>query len=123
MKQHYMNERQILDSIYDFENDAIRTVPHQNQEFAIAISHTDNDSAATVAVQEVKEDGIHSCVGMRRAALYGSTAKLSVSPSVDGEDFVVVQDNSIAQMAVSPVTNICAVRVKVEGNGKLVLQG
>lgn len=124
MKPHLQNIKQIVDEIYDYELSAIRTVPHQNQEFAIAISHKDNDSASTNAVQEVVAAGIHSCVGMRRVALYGATAKLSVSPSAEGDDFVLVLDNTVAAQLMSPVKDICAVRVKVEGeNSKAVMQG
>jgi len=120
MKQ-MKNMKQIVDEVFDDELQAIRTVPHQNQEFSIAISHTDNDSAATVAVQETVSAGIHSCVGMRRVAIYGTDAKLHVSPSVDGDDFVLIHDNT---GALYTVKEICAVRIKVEGeNSKAVMQG
>lgn len=121
MKTHYMNERQILDAIYDYNNDAIRTVPHQNQQFAISISHKDNDSASVNAVQETVSEGISSCVGMRRVCLYGGQdARLLVSPSIDGDDFVLLKQNTPSL----EVVDICAMRIKVEGQGaKAVLQG
>lgn len=120
-KEHYKSQKEILDCIYDLEFDAIRTVPHQNQQFAIAISHKDNDSASTNAVQETKDVGVHSCIGMRRAAIYGVDAKLYVSPSESGEDFVLIHDNTGSLYVVK---DICAVRIKVEGtNAKVVLQG
>lgn len=119
MREHYLNNDQILREIYDHEFGAVKTVPHQNQEFAIAVSHLDNDTVGVVAVQTTVGEGIHSCIGMTRCSLYG-VGQVLVSPTIDGDDFVMVISRDTIE--VTPIA-ICAMRIKVVGNAKLVMQG
>lgn len=122
MREHYKNNHQMLTEVFDHELGAIRTVPHQNQEFAIAVSHNDNDSVGTVAVQQVVTEGDHSCVGMRRVCLFSSgVCIVSVSPSLEGEDFIQILQKTEA--GISDVKEICAMRIRVSSNAKVVMQG
>lgn len=86
---------------------------------SIAVSHADGDTIGIVSCQKTLSEGVHSCVGMVVAAVYGKDTEVAVSPSEEGEDFIKLVTNLDEDYI---VVTLCAARIKITGNGKVVVR-
>lgn len=105
---------QMQRKVYDDQIEANR-VTVVGTEMAIELSADDGDSVTAIPMSASLAEGIHSVAGMKTLCLYGS-ASLLVSPSDDGEDFYALSATQLQPLA------ICARRLKIEGDGLVVVQ-
>ena len=104
----------IMRHVYNEENESL-DVTLANTNFAIAVSHEDNDSVYSVKRSVIVEaNSTVDAKGFSSICLYGE-GTLQVSPSDEGEDFIIIPAN------VGQVVQICARRVRV--TAKAVMNG
>lgn len=111
-----LDPQQIIRYVYD-ENSQAYKVSIVGTELSIALSADDNDSVQIVAMTKTLEAGIHSVAGMKVACVYGSPTAIRISPSDEGEDFYLLSFSACIPVA------ICAKRIQIEGDCKVVVQG
>lgn len=112
-----LDTHQIIKRVICAETEAVRVIQAHDTQHEIHISAEQNDSIQAVArTKSIQEsDGIVDCSSLRRISLYGF-ATVEVSPLAEGNVWqqVVISDGQIKE--------ICAVRIKVSGEGILVGQ-
>jgi hypothetical protein len=95
-------------------NDNAQRVVLVGNQFAVELNHKE-DSITTLPMSKcVTPNSTVDCSGFSRACLFGE-AVVKISPEAEGENFFEL---SVSQLV---PFNICAIRIKIEGNGSLVL--
>jgi hypothetical protein len=113
MASHLTSEL-IFRQVHDPATDSLK-VSLTGTNFAIAVSHLDNDSVYAVKRSVIVEANTTvDARGFSTICLY-ATGNLEVSPSDEGEDFITIP------ASVGQVVNICARRVRV--GAKAVMNG
>jgi hypothetical protein len=85
-----------------------------SNQFAVELNKNE-DSITCFPASTSMEQGIQSCIGMKTVCLFGE-GTVFVSPSDEGDEWF-----QLTMVQLVP-TSICARRIKLEGNAKLVLQ-
>lgn len=109
-----LDANQMLRRVYDELIDANR-VTVVNTELAIELSAADGDSVTAIPVSSSLSAGTYDVAGMKTLCLYG-IATLTISPTDTGENFVAL---SVAELT---PTTICARRLRIVGDGLVVVQ-
>jgi hypothetical protein len=111
-----LDQTHILQLVVDEELEALQ-VSVLPMEMAIELNANDGDSVLAVSPSLIVSDGQEmACLGMKKACLYGEGV-VSISPEDSGDSWY--QLNCIA---LEPM-EICARRIKLNGPGKLVVNG
>jgi hypothetical protein len=116
MRDHFRTGDQVLQAAWDEEKQAITMVPGVHTEFAIELSAADGDSVTAVGPSLTMTESVQDCSAMSKVCLFGEGV-VSISPDASGEEFHIV---TIANLEIK---EICAMRIKLVGTGKLVLRG
>lgn len=105
---------QVLGFVLDEERGALITVPAENQEFSIELSHKDGDSVLAVLPSlEMQGSQEKACIGIKCVVLYvvKGSAQVLVSPKSEGELFLPLM--SLESPDISQPKHICAQRIKL----------
>ena len=113
---------QALKRVFDDANDAVRVVQVFDQEIQIELNAEDGDSVKALPESTMLSSGLEmDAKRLKSLALYASgVCSVEVSPvDLDNEWYVLV---SLGVAGMSAVTPVCARRVRVVGEGKIVGQ-
>lgn len=113
--RHYLSGDGVLKEAWNPQAHALE-VALKNTEVAIALSASEGDSVIAVVPSATLSEGTHSCAGIKTVCRYGD-ATISVSPDVSGEEWHVLSCEDLTPK------EICAMRIKITGAGKVVVRG
>ena len=116
MRDHFRTGDQVLQAAWDEEKQAITMVPGVHTEFAIELSAVDGDSVTSMRPSLAMSESIQDCSTMSKVCLFGEGI-VSISPVVDADEWHILPMTNLE------IKEICAMRIKLVGTGKLVLRG
>jgi len=128
--KHHMDTRQVINSVYDYDKEAIRTMPHEDLKHEMVIDKESDSILAYAPMEEVLKDEVKECSSFKKAGLYliSGSFDLQVSPLSEGDKFYSIASGSVDSVnpkALIELYDICAKRIKLTADGEayLVLQG
>lgn len=132
--KHYMDNNQIIQAVYDWDSDTIKTSMVEGQELSFKLDAKEDSVTTMVASVTVMPGETIACANMRRMAIFvfSGDVEVSISPLDEGDKFISVikgvsqaGPNGEEPKAVMEVFELVARRVKLvaTGDAYLVVQG
>ena len=122
MDKHKMNVQQITDAVYDWEKDAIRTIPHDDVTHTLSLSATEDSITSISPFTSVKQGIVQDSRQFKRATIYSvGPFTLLAYPEVGATAITISQGPS----AIGLVVEVGAAQLQLNGSDEaiMVLQG
>jgi len=120
--KHNMNHSQILDAVFDYDNNAIKVAP-QDTVHTLNLSASSDSVIAVVPFNTIAQGITQDSRVYRTAAIFSTGAyTLTAAPNINGTMVTIASGASSVNMVIVP---ICCAQIKLTApaGSYLVLQG